>query len=305
MLGTSVIRIGTRGSPLALAQAHETRTRLMLAHGLDENQFEIVVISTTGDRILNQPLAEIGGKGLFTQELEEALHNGSIDLAVHSMKDMPALLPDGLAIGAILEREDPRDAFVSVNYQTLMDLPQGAVLGSSSVRRNAQALRIRGDLKSVQFRGNVQTRMRKLADGVAAATFLAVAGLNRLGMSQHISTIMDMNDMLPAVAQGAIGIEIKQGNSRAQDLVQAIHHHTTGIAIDCERAFLAKLEGSCRTPIAGHARVEGSKVYFKGQILSLDGLTSSEVERHGAIEDAVDIGIAVAVAAAEKQLLRV
>ena len=155
MLGTAVIRIGTRGSPLALAQAHETRTRLMLAHGLDENQFEIVVISTTGDSILNQPLAEIGGKGLFTQELEEALHSGSIDLAVHSMKDMPALLPDGLAIGAILEREDPRDAFVSVNYQTLMDLPQGAVLGSSSVRRNAQALRIRGDLKSVQFRGNV------------------------------------------------------------------------------------------------------------------------------------------------------
>lgn len=305
MLGNSLIRIGTRGSPLALAQAHETRTRLMLAHSLEEHQFEIVVINTTGDRILNQPLAEIGGKGLFTQELEEALQNGSIDLAVHSMKDMPALLPDGLTIAAILEREDPRDAFVSVNHKSLMDLPEGGVLGSSSVRRNAQALRMRPDLKSVQFRGNVQTRMRKLAEGVAAATFLAVAGLNRLGMSQHISTIMDMNDMLPAVAQGAIGIEIKQGNSFALNLVQAIHHKTTGIAIACERAFLAKLEGSCRTPIAGHAQVNGGKVYFKGQILSLDGATTSEVEREGAIEDAEEIGIAVAVAAAEKQLLRV
>ena len=305
MSGKSLIRIGTRGSPLALAQAHETRTRLMLAHSLEEHQFEIVVINTTGDRILNQPLAEIGGKGLFTQELEEALQNGSIDLAVHSMKDMPALLPDGLTIAAILEREDPRDAFVSVNHKSLMDLPEGGVLGSSSVRRNAQALRIRPDLKSVQFRGNVQTRMRKLAEGVAAATFLAVAGLNRLGMSQHISTIMDMNDMLPAVAQGAIGIEIKQGNSFALNLVQAIHHKTTGIAIACERAFLAKLEGSCRTPIAGHAQVNGGKVYFKGQILSLDGATTSEVEREGAIEDAEEIGIAVAVAAAEKQLLRV
>ena len=305
MAASSVIRIGTRGSPLALAQAHETRSRLMAAHGLEEKQFEIVVINTTGDRILNQPLAEIGGKGLFTFEIEEALHNGSIDLAVHSMKDMPALLPDGLAIAAILEREDPRDAFVSVNYKSLQDMPHGGVLGSSSVRRNAQALRIRPDLKSVQFRGNVQTRMRKLAEGVAEATFLAVAGLNRLGMSQHISSVMDMDEMLPAVAQGAIGIEVKQSNSRAQDLVQAIHHHTSGIAIECERAFLAKLDGSCRTPIAGHARIEGSKLFFKGQILALDGTTSSEVSREGAIEDAVKIGVEAAVAAADKQLLRV
>lgn len=305
MAASSVIRIGTRGSPLALAQAHETRSRLMAAHGLEEKQFEIVVINTTGDRILNQPLAEIGGKGLFTFEIEEALHNGSIDLAVHSMKDMPALLPDGLAIAAILEREDPRDAFVSVNYKSLQDMPQGGLLGSSSVRRNAQALRIRPDLKSVQFRGNVQTRMRKLAEGVAEATFLAVAGLNRLGMSQHISSVMDMDEMLPAVAQGAIGIEIKQSNSRAQDLVQAIHHHTSGIAIECERAFLAKLDGSCRTPIAGHARIEGGTLFFKGQILALDGTTSSEVSREGAIEDAVKIGVEAAVAAADKQLLRV
>ncbi len=304
MSGNSIIRIGTRGSPLALAQAHETRSRLMEAHGLDEKQFEIVVINTTGDRVLNQPLAEIGGKGLFTFEIEEALHNGSIDLAVHSMKDMPALLPDGLAIAAILEREDPRDAFVSVNYKSLQDMPQGGLLGSSSVRRNAQALRIRPDLKSVQFRGNVQTRMRKLAEGVAEATFLAVAGLNRLGMAHHISSIMDMDEMLPAVAQGAIGIEVKQNNTRAQDLVQAIHHNTSGIAISCERAFLAKLDGSCRTPIAGHARIEGGKLFFKGQILALDGTTSSEVSKEGALEDAAKIGVEAAVAAADKQLLR-
>ncbi len=304
MSGNSIIRIGTRGSPLALAQAHETRSRLMEAHGLDEKQFEIVVINTTGDRVLNQPLAEIGGKGLFTFEIEEALHNGSIDLAVHSMKDMPALLPDGLAIAAILEREDPRDAFVSVNYKSLQDMPQGGLLGSSSVRRNAQALRIRPDLKSVQFRGNVQTRMRKLAEGVAEATFLAVAGLNRLGMAHHISSIMDMDEMLPAVAQGAIGIEVKQNNTRAQDLVQAIHHNTSGIAIECERAFLARLDGSCRTPIAGHARIEGGKLFFKGQILALDGTTSSEVSKEGALEDAAKIGVEAAVAAADKQLLR-
>ena len=299
-----VIRIGTRGSPLALAQAYETRLRLMQAHGLTESQFEVVVISTTGDRILNRPLAEIGGKGLFTLEIEEALQAETIDLAVHSMKDMPALLPDGLAFAANLPREDARDAFVSLMAKTLNDLPHGAVLGSSSVRRNAQALRIRPDLQSVQFRGNVQTRMRKLADGVAMGTFLAVAGLNRLGMSQHISSIMEMDVMLPAVAQGAIGIEIKIGNHRAQSLVEAIHHQTTGIAIACERAFLAKLEGSCRTPIAGHATISGSTLSFRGQILSIDGKQSSEVALTGPIEDAAKIGNEAAVRALAKQSTR-
>ncbi len=299
--GAGVIRIGTRGSPLALAQAHETRLRLMQAHGLQEDQFEIVVISTTGDRILNQPLAEIGGKGLFTLEIEEALLAETVDLAVHSMKDMPATLPEGLAFAANLPREDARDAFVSLVAQTLRDLPQGAVLGSSSVRRNAQALRMRPDLKSVQFRGNVQTRMRKLADGVAMGTFLAVAGLNRLGLSQHISAIMEMEEMLPAVAQGAIGIEVKSNNQRARHLVEAIHHHTTGIAIACERAFLAKLEGSCRTPIAGHAMISGGALSFRGQILSLDGKQSSEVSLSGPIEDAAEIGNEAAIRAVAQQ----
>jgi hydroxymethylbilane synthase len=291
---SGVIRIGTRGSPLALAQAHETRRRLMQAHGLEEAQFEIVVITTTGDRILNQPLAEIGGKGLFTKEIEDALQAETIDLAVHSMKDMPAILPEGLMFAAVLPREDARDAFVSLSAKSLMDLPEGALLGSSSVRRTAQALRIRPDLKPVQFRGNVQTRLRKLADGVAAGTFLAVAGLNRLGMAQHISRVMEMDEMLPAVAQGAIGIEIKQSNARAHNLVEAIHDHITGIAISCERAFLAKLEGSCRTPIAGHAIVKGGSLSFRGQVLALDGSHCVDHHIEGAVDDTVTLGLEAA-----------
>lgn len=291
---SKLIRIGTRGSPLALAQAHETKRRLIEAHGLDESQFEIVTIVTTGDRVLNQPLSEIGGKGLFTMEIEQALHNESIDLAVHSMKDMPAALPEGLAFAAVLPREDARDAFVSLDAKSFLDLPQGAVLGSSSVRRNAQALRIRPDLQTVQFRGNVQTRLRKLTEGVAAGTFLAVAGLNRLGMSQHVSSIMEMDAMLPAVAQGAIGIEIKSSNGRARALVEAIHHHESGLAISCERAFLARLEGSCRTPIAGHAVVSGNDVSFRGQILSIDGHDSVDCVVNGSVGDAAALGISAA-----------
>lgn len=285
------IRIGTRGSPLALAQAHETRSRLMQAHGMDKEQFEIVVISTTGDRVTDRPLADIGGKGLFTKEIEEALLAESIDLAVHSMKDMPALVPEGLAFGAVLEREDARDAFVSVTVNGLLDLPQGAVLGSSSVRRNAQALRLRSDLVAVQFRGNVQTRLRKLEEGVAQGTFLAVAGLKRLGLSHHISAIMEMDQMLPAVAQGAIAIEIKHANKRARALVEAIHHKPSGIAVQCERAFLATLEGSCRTPIAGHATVEGTSVSFRAQALTLDGRESFEHALNGTSKDAVAMGL--------------
>jgi hydroxymethylbilane synthase len=285
------IRIGTRGSPLALAQAHETRARLMAAHDLAEDQFEIVVISVIGDRVTDRPLTDIGGKGLFTKEIEDALFAETIDLAVHSMKDMPALVPEGLAFGAVLEREDPRDAFVSHGSKKLIDLPQGAILGSSSVRRNAQALRIRPDLQAVQFRGNVQTRLRKLEEGVAHGTFLAVAGLNRLGLSHHISSIMEMDEMLPAVAQGAIAIEIKHANKRARDLVEAIHHKATGIAIQCERAFLATLEGSCRTPIAGHAVIDGTSVSFRGQALTLDGKDSFEHSVNGSSKDAVAMGI--------------
>ena len=208
---SETIKIGTRGSPLALAQARETRARLMGALRREESSFELVIIKTTGDMVRDRPLSEIGGKGLFTKELEEALLDGRIDVAVHSMKDMPAQMPQGLSLASVLPREDVRDAFISFAAKDLRSLPQGARLGSSSVRRTAQALRIRPDLVSVPFRGNVETRLQKLRDGVADATFLAAAGLKRLGLAAHITALIDINIMLPAVAQGAIGLQIKAG----------------------------------------------------------------------------------------------
>ena len=284
------LRIGTRGSPLALAQAHETRDRLAAAHGFSSDEIEIVVITTTGDRIRDRPLAEIGGKGLFTKEIEEALFAQDIDLAVHSMKDMPAIVPKGLEFAAVLPREDARDAFLSVAAPSLQHLPEGALLGSSSVRRNAQALRLRPDLKPVQFRGNVETRLRKLKDGVAAATFLAVAGLNRLGLSHHITRIMTMEDMLPAVAQGAIGIEIREDDHRLRSLVEAINHLESSIAVRCERAFLATLEGSCQTPLAAHATLSGGNLKLRAQALTLDGKEVFQYAVNGAAADALAIG---------------
>jgi hydroxymethylbilane synthase len=284
------LRIGTRGSPLALAQTHETRERLMAAHGYSADQIEIVVITTTGDRVRDRPLAEIGGKGLFTKEIEEALLAGEIDLAVHSMKDMPALVPTGLEFAAILPREDSRDAFLSFAAGSLQELPHGSKLGSSSVRRTAQALRLRPDLMPTQFRGNVDTRLRKLKDGVAAATFLAVAGLNRLKLTQHITRIMPMDEMLPAVAQGAIGIEIRKDDLVTRGLVEAINHRDSHIAVSSERAFLATLEGSCQTPLAAHAVLNGGGLNLRTEALTLDG---REVFQHaiaGPVEDAVAMG---------------
>jgi hydroxymethylbilane synthase len=284
------IRIGTRGSPLALAQAHETRDRLVAAHGLAASDLEIVVITTTGDRIRDRPLAEIGGKGLFTKEIEEALYAREIDFAVHSMKDMPAVVPQGLAFAATLPREDARDALISLMAKSLADLPKGAKLGSSSVRRTAQALRIRPDLEAVQFRGNVETRLKKLADGIANATFLATAGLNRLGLSQHIAAIIPMEQMLPAIAQGAIGIEMRDGDTRIGDLLAAINHADSATAVACERAFLAALDGSCRTPIAGHAKLVDGQLHFKGETLTLDGTQVFTAERKGSPADAARMG---------------
>lgn len=284
------LRIGTRGSPLALAQAHETRRRLMAAHGLAESDLEIVVISTTGDRVRDRPLADIGGKGLFTKEIEEALIDRTIDLAVHSMKDVPAQLPEGLDMVAILPREDVRDAFLSLTARTIHELPQGAVLGSSSVRRTAQALRLRPDLRPVQFRGNVETRLKKLADGVADATFLACAGLNRLGYTEHITWRVPTDVMLPAVAQGAIGIETRRDAHKVRDLLAAINHEPSAIAVACERAFLAALDGSCRTPIAGHAELQDGRLHFRGHALTLDGLKCFETTRVGPAAEAAAMG---------------
>lgn len=284
------LRIGTRGSPLALAQAAETRARLMAAHGLPEEAFAIEVIQTSGDRIQDRPLSEAGGKGLFTKEIEEALLDGRIDIAVHSSKDMPTVLPDGLELSAFLPREDARDAFVGKAAARLADLPRGATVGSSSLRRQALIRRLRPDLEVVTFRGNVQTRLRKLEDGVADATILALAGLKRLGMADVATDIMDLGAFPPAPGQGAICIESRIGDGATSALVAAIHDMPTGQALACERAFLAALDGSCRTPIAGYATLDGERLSFAGMILTPDGGRSHRIERSGPAGDAAGIG---------------
>ncbi|TWG97991.1 hydroxymethylbilane synthase [Mesorhizobium sp. J18] len=287
---TDVIRIGTRGSALALAQAAETRARLMTAHALPEEAFDIVVISTSGDRIQDRSLANAGGKGLFTKELEEALFDNRIDLAVHSSKDMPTILPDRLEISAFLEREDVRDVFIGRAAKRLEDLPQGAKLGTSSLRRQALALRMRPDLNVSLFRGNVQTRLSKLENGEAEGTLLALAGLKRLQLESVASEVLPVERFPPALGQGAICIESRIGDERIRKLVDAIHHEETGIALACERAFLAALDGSCRTPIAGHAAVVGSRLEFHGMILTPDGSQAHEVAAKGPVLDAAWIG---------------
>ena len=287
---TSKIRIGTRGSPLALKQAEETRDKLIAAHNLDPDRLEIVVITTTGDRVRDRPLAEIGGKGLFTKEIEEALYAEEIDMAVHSMKDMPAEFPDGLGIVCLLEREDPRDAFMSPVAASLAELPQGAVVGSSSVRRAAQAKRLRPDLEIVTYRGNVNTRLRKLKDGEVSATFLACAGLKRLGMADVITRPMPVDEMLPAVAQGAIGIETRLDDEATQELLAPLNHGETEITVAAERGFLCALDGSCRTPLAGHAVRAGDRVSFHGLALTADGSEVFEARREGPVSEAAELG---------------
>ncbi|WEX09966.1 hydroxymethylbilane synthase [Chelativorans sp. AA-79] len=287
---TDVVKIGTRGSALALAQAAETRARLMTAHGLPEEAFEIVVIRTSGDRIQDRPLSEAGGKGLFTKEIEEALLDRRIDLAVHSSKDMPTVLPGGLEISAFLEREDVRDVFIGREAKRLDELPQGANLGTSSLRRQALALRLRPDLKVGMFRGNVQTRLKKLEDGVADGTLLALAGLKRLKLEHVATEILDPDTFPPALGQGAICIESRVGDERIARLLAVIHHETTGHALACERAFLAALDGSCRTPMAGHAKVNGGRIAFSGMILTPDGSEAHAIEAEGGIAEAAAIG---------------
>ncbi len=287
---TTVLRIGTRGSPLALAQASETRARLMAAHGLPQEAFAIEAMTTSGDRIQDRPLSEAGGKGLFTKEIEEALLDGRIDIAVHSSKDMPTVLPEGLVLSAFLPREDPRDAFIGKAAKSIMDLPQGATVGSSSLRRQALILRMRPDLKVITFRGNVQTRLRKLEEGVADGTILAEAGLKRLGLEDVATHLMPLDDFPPAPGQGAICIESRAGDTRVEALLAAINDRPTEQALACERAFLAALDGSCRTPIAGHAVVEGGRLSFEGLILSPDGRKSHAVSASGAAADATTIG---------------
>lgn len=290
MPSAQTIKIGTRGSPLALAQAHEVRALLSAAHGIGEDRIEICVISTAGDRILDRPLSEIGGKGLFTEELEAQLADGRIDIAVHSSKDMPTQLPEGLALTAFLEREDPRDAFIGKLAPKLSEMPDGSIIGTSSLRRQALVSRARPDLKVVGFRGNVQTRLRKLADGVADATLLANAGLRRLGMAEVITDLIDMDVFPPAPGQGAICIEGRAGDTRTDALVAPLNHTATQFALMCERAFLGALDGSCRTPIAGHARIDGDTMELKGTVLTPDGRISHDIVMSGPVSDAAGLG---------------
>jgi hydroxymethylbilane synthase len=290
----TTVRIGSRGSPLALVQAREVSRRLAAACGYAADRIEIKVIRTTGDAIQDRPLAEAGGKGLFTKEIEEALASGAIDLAVHSSKDMPTLLPPGLVLSAFLPREDARDAFISrkakTQAKTLRELPPGAVVGTASLRRQALAKRLRPDLRIVPLRGNVETRLRKLEAGEADATLLAVAGLKRLGLLSAATAILDIDEFVPAVGQGAIGIETRADDETTRALVDTINDADTATALAAERAFLAELDGSCRTPIGGHARVSSGIVRFRGIIVKPDGSEAFEVLREGPANDAAALG---------------
>jgi hydroxymethylbilane synthase len=284
------LRIGTRGSPLALWQAREVRARLAAAHGVEPEAIAIEAIRTTGDIIQDRPLSEAGGKGLFTKEIEQALSDEAIDLAVHSSKDMPTVLPAGLELAACLPREDVRDAFISRKSTSLAGLPHGAVVGTASLRRQAMVKRLRPDIAVVTFRGNVDTRLKKLDDGVVDATLLALAGLKRLGREAAATAVLEVDAFLPAVGQGAIGIEAREADTRTWDLLAKINHAETLTALRTERAFLAILDGSCRTPIAGHARIEGGQILFRGMILRPDGSEVHETVRRGAIQDGVMLG---------------
>jgi hydroxymethylbilane synthase len=284
-----LIKIGTRGSPLALAQAKITRDLLIAAGLADENGIETVIIKTSGDRIQDRSLADIGGKALFTKEIEEALSDGRIDLAVHSLKDLPAWMPQGLGLGAVLKRADPRDALLSSVANSIDSLPQGATIGTSGPRRKALLLNRRPDLNIVDFRGNVGTRLDKLAKGEVDGTMLAVAGLARLGL--HVAHYpIDPAEMLPSACQGAIGLEIQLDDEWAQMLCEAINDKVSAIAIAAERAFLAALDGSCRTPLAALATVEGDQVTLKGLVARPDGTAVIRISERAGIADAARLG---------------
>jgi len=282
--------LGTRGSALALAQANETRRLLAEAHGWEAERIALRVIRTSGDRIQDRPLAEAGGKGLFTKEIDAALLAGEIDAAVHSAKDLPSLLPRGIAIAATLAREDVRDALVSALADTIEGLPRGATFGAASLRRQAQALRLRPDLKPTLLRGNVETRLKKAEAGEVGATLLALAGLKRLRLEDRARAVLDLDAFLPAPGQGAIAITARGADANALSALAPISHAATLAALLAERAYLAELEGSCRTPIAGLAVIAAAQVRFRGEVLRLDGSERFEVAAQGAVADAERLG---------------
>ena len=287
------LKIGTRGSPLALAQAKEVSQRLAAAHGelAGAGAIETHVIKTSGDKFTDRPLADIGGKGLFTKEIEEALIGGAIDIAVHSMKDVPTWLPDGLQIACILPREDARDALIGDGLTGLAALHRGGRVGTASLRRRAQLLHLRPDLEIAMLRGNVATRLRKVAGGEFDATLLAVAGLKRLGCAEHIAAAIPPEEMLPAVAQGAIGIECRADDGRGRDYLGALNDGESALCVAAERAFLAVLDGSCRTPIAALAEMRaGGRLYLRALIARPDGTVIHRAEREGAAADGSAMG---------------
>lgn len=285
--------IGTRASPLAQAQTEATRQRLIARHaGLAaDGAIEVVLIRTTGDRVLDRPLAEVGGKGLFTRELDEAMLDGRIDLAVHSVKDIPTWLPDGIVLAAYLPRDDPRDVLISCGATSLAALPEGAVVGTASLRRQAQVRWQRPDLQVISFRGNVETRLAKVGQGEADATLLALAGLKRLGLAHRATAVLSLTEMLPAVGQGAIGITCRATDDVCQALLAAVDDPATRDAVTAERAMLDVLDGSCRTPIGGFAEVNGAgRIWLRGLVASADGAQVLTGERGGAVADAARLG---------------
>ncbi len=283
-------RIGTRGSPLALAQAHQVRALLSAAHGVPPGQIEIVIIKTTGDMIQDRALSEAGGKGLFTKELDLAQIRGEIDCAVHSSKDLPTVLPTELIIGGYLPREDVRDALISAKATTIAGLPQGAVVGTASLRRAAMVKRLRPDIRTELLRGNVETRLRKAESGEIDATLLALAGLRRLGLAHRATAVLETEDFLPAVGQGAIAITVRGDDAEAQQKISAIVDARTGHALTAERAFLRVLDGSCKTPVAGLALAEGERLRLRGMVLRKDGSEAFEISDEGSVNEAEAIG---------------
>ncbi|GGK28595.1 hydroxymethylbilane synthase [Salinarimonas ramus] len=293
----SAFVIGTRGSPLALAQAHETQRRLSEALGIAPERFALDVIKTSGDMIQDRALSEAGGKGLFTKEIDQAQLEGRVDITVHSGKDLPNDLPDGLVIAGFLPREDVRDALICKGGPegptSFADLAPGTIVGTASLRRQAMVRRLRPDLEVALLRGNVGTRLSKIEAGEYGATLLAMAGLNRLGLAHHASAALDIDDFLPAVAQGAIAIVVREADALAREAATAICDEETGIRLAAERAFLAVLDGSCRTPIAGHARIVGDRVHLKGLVLRPDGSEVVEGEGEAPLADAARLGAEV------------